>query len=285
MGGSWNNRGLMCKVYKCGDLDVKFTHDDAQFSIPGSAKEPGIHMTYSEMKTCREPIPFEAPTTDREVPEGYVWTWQDDSIYQKGTGFKLDDSGWLIDPKDKSYVDAYTGWRYDDNQKCLVDITTGKKYTLEREEIPELAGIRLYPGVETAPFEIASELLVWDAAKGYATFAGAKGDGKIYNPDTQWVIGIEDNVYYDQYRGYAYDPTDNTLVDMESGVRYTMAYEQITGNDELPVNTVAAEAEAAASTDAAVEAHIEADEAAAELAAEGDYADAQAAAEASKEVN
>ena len=282
MGGSWNNRGLMCKVYKCGELGG-FTEEDSQFSIPGSAKEPGIHMTYSEMKTCREPIPFEQPTPTKEVPEGYVWTWQDDQLYQKGTGFKLDESGWLIDPTDKSYVDAYTGWRYDANQDCLVDITSGKKYTMDRQEIKELAGVRLYPGVETAPYEIASELLVWDAVKGYATFAGAAGEGKIYNPDTQWVLGIEDNVYYDQYRGYAYDPTDNTLVDMQTGIRYTMAYEQITGNDELPVNTVGAEVEAAGSTAAAEEAHIEADVAAAELAAEGDYAAAQAAAEASSE--
>lgn len=284
MGGSWNNRGLMCKVYKCGDLDNQFTSTDAQFSIPGSAKEPGIHMTYSDMKTCREPIPFDMPTPDREVPEGYVWTWQDGNIYQLGTGFKLDDSGWLIDPKDKSYRDAYTGWRYDDNQKCLVDIETGKKYTMDRQEIQELAGVRLYPGVETAPFEIASEMLVWNAEKGYATFAGPKGEGKIYNPDTQWVIGIEDSVYYDQYRGYAFDPTDNNLVDMDTGIRYTMAYEQITGNDQLSVNVEGIEAEAAESTVEAEEKHIEADAQAAELAAEGKYAEAQAAAEASKEV-
>ena len=40
------------------------------------------------------------------------------------------------------------------------------------------------------------------------------------------------------YYGYAYDPTDNTLVDMKTGARYTMEYAPIAVEAE-------AEAEAA----------------------------------------
>jgi hypothetical protein len=29
------------------------------------------------------------------------------------------------------------------------------------------------------------------------------------------------------YYGYAYDPTDGNLVDMETGARYTMSYEPV----------------------------------------------------------
>lgn len=108
MGGSWANRGLMCKVYKCGDFDKEFKPEDKQFSIPGSSKEPGIHMMPSEMKLDREPVPFEKPQPTTEVPEGYEWVWQNNALYQKDTHFRLDESGWLINPRTKGYHDAYT---------------------------------------------------------------------------------------------------------------------------------------------------------------------------------
>lgn len=146
----------------------------------------------------------------------------------------------------------------------------------------EVAGIRTYPG-QDAPYEISGQALVWDKEKGYATFEGAKGEGKIFNPDTQWVIGIEDNVYYDQHRGYAYDPNDNCLVDMETGLRYTMNYEQITGNEELPVNEAAIAAEENTDAAAAAETQVEMDAAAAEAAEAGDTALAQELAEASSD--
>ena len=44
--------------------------------------------------------------------------------------------------RDRYYVAA---------ENCLMDKATGKKYTMEREEIAELAGIRLYPG-QDAPY-------------------------------------------------------------------------------------------------------------------------------------
>ena len=79
------------------------------------------------------------------VPEGYEWVWQSNTLYQKGTHFRLDESGWLINPRTKGYHDAHTGWRYDAANECLVDDETGKMYTMEREEIVFAAGVRCYP--------------------------------------------------------------------------------------------------------------------------------------------
>ncbi len=284
MGGSWNNRGLLCKVYKCGEIDNVYRTDDTQWSIPGSAKEPGVTMKPSEQPLAREPIPFEMPTTDKEVPEGYVWRWEDDQIYQVGTGFRLDESGWLIDPKDKSYVDSYTGWRYDPQGDCLVDVEKNQKYTMDRVPFNEIAGVRAFPGMESAPYELG-QALVWDAEKGYATFEGAKGENKIFNPESGWVIDYETNVYYDQHRGYAYDPTKEMLLDQDTGTYYDMAYNPVTGaaptEDAVNVGALVAEANEDVAEHEAAE--VAADALAAEVAAEGDPALAQQIAEASSD--
>ncbi len=284
MGGSWNNRGLLCKVYKCGEIDNVYRTEDTQWSIPGSAKEPGVTMTPSEQPLAREPIPFEMPTTDKEVPEGYVWRWEDDQVYQVGTGFRLDESGWLIDPKDKSYVDSYTGWRYDPQGDCLVDVEKNQKYTMDRVPFNEIAGVRAFPGMESAPYELG-QALVWDAEKGYATFEGAKGENKIFNPESGWVIDYETNVYYDQHRGYAYDPTKEMLLDQDTGTYYDMAYNPVTGaaptEDAVNVGALVAEANEDVAEHEAAE--VAADALAAEVAAEGDPALAQQIAEASSD--
>ena len=225
MGGSWANRGLLCKVYKCNDLDNAYKPEDAQWSIPGSASEPGVTVMPSDQKLCREPIPFDMPQPTKEVPEGFVWTWQDDQLYQESTGFRLDESGWLIDPKDKGYVDVYTGWRYDANQDCLFDAATGQKYTMDREPIHELAGIRIYPGQAESGFELPANL-VWDIEKGYATKPGH--ENLVYNPDSGWLVDPETNVFYEVTNCWAYDPTFNGLLDMATGKKYTMEYEEIT---------------------------------------------------------
>mgnify|MGYP006867964151 FL=1 len=103
-----------------------------------------------------------------------------------------------------------------------MDKATGKKYTMEREEIAELAGIRLYPG-QDAPYAVP-EQLTWDREKGYARL----GDKPyIYNPESGWLIDPATNVYHDAYYGWAYDPTTNGLIDEETGKRYTMSYEAI----------------------------------------------------------
>ena len=222
MGGSWANRGLLCKVYKCTDIDNTFTAADAQWSIPGSVSEPGVTVMPSDQPLAREPIPFEQPQPTKEVPEGYYWVWQDDGLYSKKNHFKLDDSGWLIDPKNKAYIDAYTGWRYDAAGECLVDDATGQKYTMDREPMTFVAGVRTYPGKE-APYEVPSTL-TWDTELGYARL----GDNMyIYDPNSGWMIDPETNVYHDANYGYAYDPAAQNLIDMATGKRYSMSYEPI----------------------------------------------------------
>ncbi len=250
MGGSWANRGLLCKVYKCTDIDHEFTADDAQWSIPGSVSEPGVTVMPSDQPLAREPIPFEKPQPTKDVPEGYYWVWQDDGIYNKESHFKLDDSGWLIDPKNKAYIDAYTGWRYDAAAECLVDDATGQQYTMDREPITYVAGVRTYPG-QAAPYEVPSTL-TWDSELGYARL----GDNMyIYDPNSGWMIDPETNVYHDANYGYAYDPTAQNLIDMATGKRYSMSYEPI---DENPT------AEQGSAAEPSAEAQVEAAEAAEE---------------------
>ena len=219
MGGSWANRGLMCKVYKCGDFDKEFKPEDAQFSIPGSSKEPGIHMTPSEMKLDREPIPFEKPQPEIEVPEGYEWVWQNNALYRKDTHFRLDESGWLVNPRTKGYHDAFTGWRYDAAGECLVDDETGKRYTMEREEIVFAAGVRCYPGQE-APYEVPANL-TWNAEKGYATLGELP---YVYDPSSGWMMDPESGAFHDANYGWLYDAGSGHLVDEATGKHYDMSY-------------------------------------------------------------
>ena len=222
MGGSWANRGLLCKVYKCTDVDKTFKKEDTEFSIPGSVAEPGLHQMPSEAHLCREKIPFEMPQPTKEVPEGYYWVWQNDGIFQKDTHFKLDDSGWLINPRNKAYYDPYTGWRYDAANECLVDDETGKQYTMDREEIKFVAGIRCYPG-ETAPYEVP-EQLTWNPELGYATL----GDKPyVYDANSGWMIDPATNAYHEAYYGWLYDAAANCLVDEATGKRYDMSYAPI----------------------------------------------------------
>ncbi len=223
MGGSWANRGLLCKVYPCTELDHEFTAKDAEWSIPGNAKTPGVSVMPSDQPLAREPIPFEKPACDREVPEGYYWVWQDGLVYNKDSHFRLDESGWLVDPKSNAYIDAYTGWRYDANNDCLVDDATGDKYTMDREPLTYVAGVRTYPGKD-APYEVPSNL-TWDKELGYARLNDLM---YIYDPNSGWMIDPETNVYHDANYGYAYDPNEQNLIDMKTGKRYSMSYEEIT---------------------------------------------------------
>ncbi len=223
MGGSWANRGLLCKVYKCGELDNVYTEKDCQWSIPGNSPEPGVTVMPKDQKLAREPIPFEMPTPEIEVPEGYDWVWQNNGLYQKGTNFKLDESGWLIDPKDNSYVDAYTGWYYDAANDYLVDRENNKFYTMERVEIPFLGGVRGYPGAESAPFEMP-EHLRWNVEAGYGMLPDKQ---YVYDPNSGWMIDPDTGAYHDAYYGYKYDAETQTLLDENTGNRYTMTYEPV----------------------------------------------------------
>ena len=234
IGGSWSNRGLLCKVYKCTAADLAAKADTA-FSIPGSSAvkstkvEEAVQVTPSNQPLAFDPIPFTPPTCDREVPEGLEWDWHRDKMVQPGTFYELDEeSGWLIDPKTSKYYDLHSGWVYDAEKELLLDEETGKYYDFERNEVPFLAGIRLYPGLEAAPYDLpAGSDVTWDAAKGYATKASAAGEGKIFDSASGWLVGIDDGVWYDAYYGYAYDPDAQNLIDMASGQRYDMEYQPI----------------------------------------------------------
>ncbi len=223
MGGSWANRGLMCKVYKCTELDHEYKPEDTQFSMPGSSSEPGITVKPSDQKLARELIPFEKPQPEIEVPEGFSWCWQNNALYQDGTNFRLDESGWLINPRTKGYHDAYTGWRYDAATELLVDDESGKKYDMQRNEVPFLAGVRGYPGAEVAPYE-HPEHLRWNVEAGYAMLPDKP---YVFDPNSGWMLDPENGAYHDAYYGYLYDSATGTLLDENTGNRFTMSYEPV----------------------------------------------------------
>ena len=135
IGGSWANRGLLCKVYKVGYLE-RDQACDTQFSIPGSASEPGVSVMPKDSRLALDPIPFD-PKPDFEVPEGLVWDKKRRLCYQEATGFTYDAaSGWLVDGESQVYYDLYSGYAFDPDANNLVDMATGKRYDLEnREEI------------------------------------------------------------------------------------------------------------------------------------------------------
>jgi len=135
IGGSWANRGLLCKVYKVSSLE-RNANQDTQFSIPGSAKEPGISVLPKDSKLAYDPIPFD-PKPSFEIPEGLVWNKSKRKAVQESTGYEYDpESGWMIDPASSVWYDLYSGYAYDPNEGNLVDMKTGKRYSLEtREEI------------------------------------------------------------------------------------------------------------------------------------------------------
>lgn len=132
-GGSWANRGLLCKVYKVKESEMEELADTS-FSIPGSSAEPGITQMPSEAKLALEPIPYN-PGPDFELPEGIEWDPVYRRAYQPSTNFTYDaNSGWLIDDANSVYYDLYTGYAFDPNENNLVDMQTGLRYDLETRE-------------------------------------------------------------------------------------------------------------------------------------------------------
>ena len=238
MGGSWANRGLMCRVYKCTELDHDYKPADAQWSIPGNAAEPGVTVMPSDQKMARPHVPFEAPEVE-EAPEGFYRVWQNGQLYQEGTHFRLDESGWLVNPRTKGYHDAYTGWRYDPASELLVDDATGKSYTMDREEVSYLGGVRCYPGAE-APFEVP-EQLTWNAEGGYAQLADKP---YVYDPASGWLVDPETGAFHDAYYGWLYDGATGHLVDEATDAHYDMEYNPIV-NEEAAAARVAEEEEGA----------------------------------------
>ena len=139
IGGSWLNRGLMCKVYKCGPLERQ-AKADTRWSIPGSVgmenRDNKCHLEKGEIHLAYDPIPYD-PKPTFEVPEGLEWDKSRKVAYQPSTGYVYDpNSGWLIDQQNNVWYDLYSGYAFDPTQNNLVDMQTGKRYDLQtRQEI------------------------------------------------------------------------------------------------------------------------------------------------------
>ena len=210
MGGSWANRGLLCKVYKCEAGDMAYKKADTQFSIPGSVSEPGIHKMPSEFSLAREPIPFDKPQPEYEVPEGFEWQWQTNTLFHKATQYKLDESGWLINPITKGYHDATYAYRYDAELECLVDDKTGKRYDFEYNPLTIEPTFEIPEGVE------------WDYNTGVATHVAT---GYTYD-ESGWLID-EQGRYRDAVMYYIYDNASGNLIDEATGKMYDFEFNEI----------------------------------------------------------
>jgi len=131
IGGSWANRGLLCRVYKVriGDGDV-----DTQFSIPGSSSKPGVTVMPSDQKLAYEPIPYD-PSAPFEVPEGLFWDINTRLAWDLDRGLAYDpDSGWLYHPETYVYYDLETKYAYDAQSETLVDEATGVHYDMTTKQ-------------------------------------------------------------------------------------------------------------------------------------------------------
>ncbi|MDR2196840.1 MAG: molybdopterin-dependent oxidoreductase [Coriobacteriales bacterium] len=140
IGGSWANRGLLCKVYKVSYWD-KVDATDTTFSIPGSSAEPGVTVMPSDQKLAYEPIPYEPPGAPFEVPEGLVWDENTQIAWDLELGLAYDpESGWLYHPETLVYYDLVTRYAYDPTSEVLIDEATGIRYNLETREPIEGGG-------------------------------------------------------------------------------------------------------------------------------------------------
>jgi hypothetical protein len=133
IGGSWANRGLLCKVYKMkyGDEEV-----DTQFSIPGSSSEPGVTVPPSEQKLAYELVPYEPPSAPFEVPEGLMWDAGTQLAWDLELGLAYDpESGWLYHPETLVYYDLETRYAYDPESETLVDEASGQRYDMTTKRL------------------------------------------------------------------------------------------------------------------------------------------------------
>lgn len=208
IGGSWLNRGLMCKVYKCTEADLALKSDTA-WSIPGSAPEKtGNHLEMGEVHLAYEPIPYD-PKPTFEVPEGLEWDKSRKVAWQPETGYVYDpDSGWLYD-EEGVYYDLHTGYAYDPTAENLIDMATGERYTMDREPLgADAAASADAASATTEPADGALQ----DLPEGCV-----EQDG--------WMVA-PDGTYYDVYSHLAYDAEAEDLVDY-NGNHYDMETRQI----------------------------------------------------------
>ena len=237
MGGSWANRGLMCRVYKCTELDHDYKPADAQWSIPGNATEPGVTVMPSEQKMARPHVPFEAPEVE-EAPEGFYRVWQKDGPAVPGGILPPDRAGPLVNLRTRATTKCYR-LALTTRKRAARDDATGKSYTMDREEVSYLGGVRCYPGAE-APFAVP-EQLTWNAEGGYAQLAEAP---YVYDPASGWLVDPETGAFHDAYYGWLYDGATGHLVDEATGAHYDLEYNPIV-NEEAAAARVAEEEEGA----------------------------------------
>ena len=191
--GCWANRGLMCKVYKCTDLDFEFTEADAGFSIPGSdfaTKGAGVHAMPSEQKMAREfaePI-FAQP--DFDVPEGVTWDYRKRACFDE-QGRRYDPaSGWLVDDATNTFYQLGTGYKYVAyNGDFLLDEVNGAYYDFSMQPVDGPQPDYELPAGTTWN---KIDLKAYDEA------------GRYFDKDSGWMIDPVTNIYYQAGTGYRY---------------------------------------------------------------------------------
>ena len=253
IGGSWANRGLLCKVYKCSSNGNEKI--DTTWSIPGSAKEAGVTIMPSEQKLAYEPIPYEGGAP-YEIPEGLTWDEDSGFAWDLDKGYYYDpESGWLIDPETDLYYDVDSGYRYDFDAEDLVDDATGIHYDLETLEAK--GGAAVAAALDPANFRTLEDLhfddysqKLWDVEK-----------RAYYDEESGWLIGMDDDIHYDLATGFRYDFDTEDLVDDATGIHYDLetlepiaaAVEAVAEPEPEVVEPEVAEPKAAAAVAAALD--------------------------------
>ena len=216
--GCWANRGLMCKVYKCTDIDYQFTERDCEFSIPGSAfasEGPGVHAMPSTQKMAlefAEPV-FAQP--DFEVPEGLTWDYRKRACYDEN-GRRYDQaSGWMVDDATGTFYQMGTGYRYvSHNGDFLLDEATGTFYdfSMQPSEGPQ-ADFELPAGTTWNPITLKAE----------------DDKGRYYDTGSGWMIDPITSIHYQAGTGYRFVQygQGNYLVDEANGAWYDFSMQPV----------------------------------------------------------
>ena len=229
--GCWANRGLMCKVYKCTDIDYEYTERDCQFSIPGSAfasEGPGVHAMPSTQKMAlefAEPV-FAQP--DFEVPEGLTWDYRKRACYDEN-GRRYDQaSGWMVDDATGTFYQMGTGYKYISyNGDFLLDESTGQFYDFSMQpcEGPQ-ADFELPAGTTWNPVTLKAE----------------DDKGRYYDTGSGWLIDPTSSFHYQPGTGYRFVQHEggNYLVDEEKNDWYDFSMQPV----EAPYNITDASVQA-----------------------------------------
>ena len=214
--GCWSNRGLLCKVYKCTELDHEYTHEDTTFSIPGNSRVKGDYIDMEYVKNPPRALPFRMKhiaQPDFQVPAGMVWDYKTRKAWDYETGRWYEPtSGFMVDPETNVYYHRETGlaWYPDGDVNYLVDMEAQKFYDYN-DPSKEVRGPQppcmVPPGLRWDPFARR----IYDPSTNFR-----------FDPDSGWLIDEVNNVYYERVTKRAYDPTRNCLVDMQTGRLYSM---------------------------------------------------------------